>query len=172
MCAPVIAALPAVMATLSAATSVLAIRQQQNTADAQADAIRQSTIDNYAALDRKAVELRENQAQQQDQINRQTTKNLGTARTQIAADGVGGASVAALLGDLAGQGAAADANSDLNYLRQSQSLQDQKKQLTNQGASQMSQVQTPTWGDYGRAGLSIANAADKWSNRNTVKGME
>lgn len=136
----------------------MAIQQQKDTADAQSDAIREAAKQNYDALSRQGIEQREDQTIEQQNIQRDTIKRVSSATAATAADGVGGASVAALLGDLAGAGAQASANSETNYLRQGLARQDKAKQVQNQTASQLSSVQYPTAADYGRTALSIGNA--------------
>lgn len=167
-----------ISAVVGAASGAMSIQAQRRTADAQSEAINQAAKDNYDALSRQGIEDREGQSMEQSKIARELARQQASATAGIAADGIGGTSVAALLGDLAGQGFEASATSATNYARSTSARADQAQQIQNQTTTALSSVGGPGYADYGRVGLSILNAGSsaysgyrKWQDGKTGGGV-
>lgn len=124
-------------------------------------AVHAAAIENYAQANREGIEDRENQTVQLSSIDREQVSRLATARVSAGAAGIGGASVDALMLDLAGKGLEASTTSEMNYARQSAARQDQ---LAGIGTNQRSQlagirdVRGPGALEYLGAGLQVGNS--------------
>lgn len=160
-----------IMAAVSAVGSAMSLQSQADAAEAQAENINKATVDNYASLNRQAIEDRENQSVEQSQIQRTMVERTATAKAAAAGSEISGLSVDALLLDLAGKGLEAGTTSEQNYLRAGHARSDEFNQTRNTAQSQLNQIRTPGVADYLGVGLKIADAGIKWKNRNNPKGI-
>lgn len=144
-----------------------------NTANAQQRvAVNAAAIENYAQANRQGIEDRENQTVEISQIEREKVSRMASARVSTGAAGVGGASVDALLLDLAGKGLEAGTTSATNYARLVDARDDR---VANIGTRQRSQLAVtrdaagPGVADYLGAGLRVANAYSTTNQRTRTK---
>jgi hypothetical protein len=165
-----------VSAAGTALSTGLQIKAAKDSAEAQNEAIAKSTVDNYAALNRQAVEDRENVTMQTDQIRREMRVRSAQATAGAAANDIGGLSVDALLLDLSGKGLEAATSAEMNYARSQGARGDQMKQVYSTGRSQAAQVRNVGAADYIGAGLKIGNsvmgAADTYNKAAKVRGTQ
>ena len=154
------------------------VSQQQtaknvNAANAQQRvAVNAATIENYTQANRQGIEDRENATVEMNQIEREKASRLASARVSAGAAGVGGASVDALLLDLAGKGLEAGTTSATNYARLVDAHDDR---VTNIGTNQRSQLagirdqSGPGALDFIGAGLRVSNAYATSQQRTQTK---
>ena len=140
--------------------------------EVQRQNIHQAAMTNYAQANRQGIEDRENQSVQGAQIQREMASRLGTARVSAGAAGIGGASVDALMLDLAGQGLAAGTTSETNYARTVAAREDQAANIGTTQRSQLASardVQGPGALDYLGAGLKVGASYYTAQNKQTAK---
>lgn len=152
----------------------LQIKNAQDTAKAQNEAINKSTVDNYAALNRQAVEDQQNASLEGDQIRREVAVRGARAAASAAANDIGGLSVDALLLDLSGKGLEAATSAEMNYARSQGARADRTQAVYSSGRSQAAQVRNVGTADYVAAGLKIGSsfmgAADTYNKAAKIKG--
>lgn len=169
MCDPV--SLSAAVLVMSAASAAATVKSQQDAADAQSkqnEAQYKTTMQTYAN-NNSQVNLQEQQ--QRDQaIEKMNANNLealqatGKSSALAGVTGVGGNSVAAALGAIAGTQDKYNNSVLANYSSGTAASEIQRQNVYASAASTINGLKTPVQPDYMSAGLKIANAAVGYGN--------
>jgi hypothetical protein len=166
MCEP--ATITAGLAIASAVGGVYAQRQMANAQEdynqKQYANTMQAFRDNIAQTNLMQDQEHAQAVQQKTINNMQAAKALSTAAVSAGESGVSGLSVDALLSDLAGQRDRYNESVDTNYQNASAAIDNQRRNISTQAASQINSLRTPQMPDYLGAGLRIATAYDNYKN--------
>ena len=169
MCEPT--TLAAAALAMAAASAAAQVKAQQDAASAQSDAnARQYTTSMLTyANNNSQVNLQEQQQRDQaiekmNQNNLEAQKATGKSQAIAGSSGIGGNSVGAALGAIAGTQDRYNNSVLANYDSGTAASEVQRQNVYASAASTINGLKTPVQPDYMSAGLKIANAAVAYGN--------
>lgn len=166
MCEPTTALL--VLTAASTAAGVYGQQQQVKAQNASNDQQAKNTMEAYRAnLAQTNLMQSQEQAAASQKINENNrAAEAAKAKALVSAgeSGISGLSVDALLADLSGEQARYNESVNQNYENASMAIDNQRKNVQINAASQINQLKTPQAPDYLGAALRIGQAAYAYKN--------
>lgn len=166
MCEPTTALL-----VLTAASTVASVYGQQQQVKAQNASNAQQAKNTMEAYRENLAQTNLMQSQEQAAASQKINENNRTAAAAKAKalvsageSGISGLSVAALLADLSGEQSRYNESVNQNYENASMAIDNQRKNVQINAASQINQLQTPQAPDYLGAALRIGQAVYDYKN--------